>query len=164
MSQDFATAFYHSPQWLKNRRNYLNATLDTSGNVLEVTYRDGKAVHYVRGDKSMTPVPENLVVPPGVCERCFSMGRLTPAVPVHHKVHLTPDNIGDPKVTLSYDNLQRLCPDCHAQVHSGQVPSRVTFNEDGTMAPVEEDFMAQVVRLTETVDERRNIHRGRHVR
>lgn len=100
------------------------------------------------------------VCPPGMCERCFGRGKVVPAKVVHHKVHLTPDNITDPHVTLSYDNLQRLCQDCHAEVHSDSAPSRLTFNPDGTIAgPSESDgFDAMLQRLTETADERRNIH------
>lgn len=36
---------------------------------------------------------------------------------VHHKVHLTPENISDPGVSLSWDNLELLCRDCHALAH-----------------------------------------------
>ena len=151
MSQDWATPFYHSPAWLKNRKNYLNATLDTSGHVL--TQHDGRW-SYVEDGIEVT-VPDACVVPPGMCERCFSMGLLEPAKVVHHKEHLTPDNVGDPHVALSYDNFQRLCQDCHAQVHSGRRPSRVTFDEQGNVVALphaELDFSCM-----EEPD--RNIHR-----
>ena len=36
---------------------------------------------------------------------------------MHHKVHLTPDNINDPDVSLNADNLMLLCRDCHAMEH-----------------------------------------------
>lgn len=36
---------------------------------------------------------------------------------VHHKIHLTPENISDPGVSLSWDNLELLCRDCHALAH-----------------------------------------------
>ena len=54
----------------------------------------------------------------GLCERCLSRGKITPAALVHHKVHLSPDNIDDESVTLSWNNLQALCRTCHAEVHS----------------------------------------------
>ena len=54
----------------------------------------------------------------GLCERCLSRGMITPAALVHHKVHLSPDNIDDESVTLSWGNLQALCRTCHAEVHS----------------------------------------------
>lgn len=47
-----------------------------------------------------------------VCERCGSL-----AVICHHRVHLTPETIGDPNVTLNWDNLQALCLDCHNREH-----------------------------------------------
>ena len=52
-----------------------------------------------------------------LCEVCLSKGIIKPGVIVHHKVHIDPDTINDPNVTLSFDNLQLLCRDCHAQVH-----------------------------------------------
>lgn len=56
----------------------------------------------------------------GLCELCLSKGIYTPGVIVHHKVHLSADNIQDPTVTLNFDNLQLLCRDCHAKEHSGK--------------------------------------------
>jgi 5-methylcytosine-specific restriction endonuclease McrA len=53
----------------------------------------------------------------GLCERCLSKGLYRPGIIVHHKIHLTPDNITDPSVSLSFDNLQLLCRDCHAVMH-----------------------------------------------
>ena len=52
-----------------------------------------------------------------LCEICLSKGLLRPGEIVHHKVHLTPDNINDPTVTLSFDNLQCVCRECHAEIH-----------------------------------------------
>jgi 5-methylcytosine-specific restriction endonuclease McrA len=81
---------------------------------------------------------------------------------VHHIRHLTPENIGDPKVSLAYDNLMRLCRDCHAFMHSDHSGRRCEFNEDGTIKPVETSLMEQVMMLTQTEDERRNFHRRTH--
>lgn len=55
----------------------------------------------------------------GLCERCIQQGKFNPGVIVHHKVHLTPQNIGDPNVSLNWDNLELLCRDCHAEEHGG---------------------------------------------
>ena len=52
-----------------------------------------------------------------LCEICLSRGILKPGEIVHHKVHLTPDNINDPTITLSFDNLQCVCRECHAEIH-----------------------------------------------
>ena len=53
----------------------------------------------------------------GLCEKCLAKGLVVPATMVHHKIHISPDNINDPSVTLSFDNLEALCNDCHAAEH-----------------------------------------------
>ena len=65
----------------------------------------------------------------GLCERCYAKGIYSAGEIVHHKVHLTPDNINDTNVTLSFDNLQLLCRECHAEVHGKQ--KRYRFDTDG---------------------------------
>ena len=52
-----------------------------------------------------------------LCEVCLSKGLYKGGEIVHHKVHLTPENINDPTVTLNWDNLQLVCRDCHAAIH-----------------------------------------------
>lgn len=49
-----------------------------------------------------------------VCERCGS-----PAKIVHHKTYLNPGNINDPSISLSWDNLEALCQECHNREHMG---------------------------------------------
>jgi 5-methylcytosine-specific restriction endonuclease McrA len=63
----------------------------------------------------------------GLCERCLSMGLARAGVIVHHKVHLTPDNISDPAVSMSWSNLELLCRDCHAAEHE---PRRRRYSVD----------------------------------
>lgn len=53
----------------------------------------------------------------GLCELCWEKGVLRPGEIVHHKIPITPDNINDPCITLSFDNLQLVCRDHHAQIH-----------------------------------------------
>ena len=53
----------------------------------------------------------------GLCERCLKRGLIVPAVEVHHKVKLTPENISDPKISLNFDNLEALCKKCHLEEH-----------------------------------------------
>ena len=55
-----------------------------------------------------------------LCERCLSRGLYVPGEIVHHKVHLTPENINDPNVSLNWDNLELLCRECHAKMHGSQ--------------------------------------------
>lgn len=61
----------------------------------------------------------------GLCEVCLARGQYNPGVIVHHKIHLTPENINDPDITLNYDNLQLLCRDCHALMHKNLKRYRV---------------------------------------
>ena len=49
---------------------------------------------------------------------CTKCGR--PAEEVHHKKHLTPENIDDPTVSLNMENLTSLCKDCHFEEHRGE--------------------------------------------
>lgn len=53
----------------------------------------------------------------GLCECCLKAGIIKAGVIVHHKVHLTPDNIDNPEVALNPDNLMLVCRDCHAKLH-----------------------------------------------
>lgn len=105
MAKDWAVAFYHSPAWKHNRKAYMERTIDT---------------------------PFGLV-PPFMCERCYQNGKLKPAKVVHHVIHLNPQNINDPNISLSFDNFQRLCQDCHAAVHTGYEPPRYSFDADGNV-------------------------------
>lgn len=82
----------------------------------------------------------------GLCEPCLRKGRYTPAAIVHHKVHLSPQNINDPKITLDYANLERVCRECHADKHpeiygeSRLRKPRCAFDEDGNVVPLEGAF------------------------
>lgn len=53
----------------------------------------------------------------GLCERCYAKGIVRPARVVHHKEYISLDNITDPSVLLSFDNLEALCQDCHNAEH-----------------------------------------------
>lgn len=73
-----------------------------------------------------------------LCCRC---GR--PAEEVHHKIHLTPRNIGDVSITMNMDNLECLCKDCHFKEHEndkkrGRTLGKdyaYTFDENGMLIP-----------------------------
>lgn len=66
----------------------------------------------------------------GLCERCIKKGMYVPGVIVHHKNHITPDNISDPNILLNWDNLELLCRDCHADEHR-RVNRRYTVDKWG---------------------------------
>ena len=53
----------------------------------------------------------------GLCEICRDKGIIKPGVIIHHKIHITPENINDPNITLSWNNLQCLCRECHGLQH-----------------------------------------------
>ncbi len=53
----------------------------------------------------------------GLCEHCYSKGRIVPGEIVHHKIHLNPQNVNDPNVTLNWENLVLLCRSCHGDEH-----------------------------------------------
>lgn len=53
----------------------------------------------------------------GLCERCEAKGIIRPARIVHHKEYISAQNITDPAVLLSFDNLEALCQDCHNREH-----------------------------------------------
>lgn len=53
----------------------------------------------------------------GLCEKCVKSGAYKAGEQVHHKVKLTPENIGDPTVSLAWDNLELLCESCHKNAH-----------------------------------------------
>ncbi len=67
----------------------------------------------------------------GLCERCLSRGDIVPGLIVHHKCYLTPENITDPATTLSYDNLELLCLDCHNKEHITKREQRYEIRPDG---------------------------------
>ena len=71
----------------------------------------------------------------GLCERCLAEGRISPGEIVHHKEWLTQETIGDPSVTLNFDNLELLCWECHNKEHSKQLPiaDEVEFDESGNL-------------------------------
>lgn len=66
----------------------------------------------------------------GLCERCLAHGRYTPAEIVHHKIYITPDNIGEPSITLDWNNLEAVCRSCHEAEHRGY-EKRFTVDEFG---------------------------------
>lgn len=70
----------------------------------------------------------------GLCERCGEYtGNL--GYIMHHKIYVSPDNVNDPMVTLSHDNLEYLCVDCHNKEHfkegHGQEKPRYIFGANG---------------------------------
>ena len=66
-----------------------------------------------------------------ICERCGE-----PAKVVHHKRWLSRDTISNPNITLSWDNLEALCQDCHNKEHHKRERTlRYRFDETGNIVP-----------------------------
>ena len=65
----------------------------------------------------------------GICEICWQNGLVVPGEIVHHKIHLDEHNINDPNITLNMSNLQLVCRNCHANLHTDGKRYRVL--EDG---------------------------------
>ena len=105
MAKEYAKPFYNSEAWKKTRKAY---------------YRS----------KS------------GICERCqkeFEEGKrslkeVNIGTIVHHKKWITPKNINDPNITLSWDNLEVVCDEHHNTEHHGK-PKRYRFDKDGNIIP-----------------------------
>ncbi|MGL5270312.1 MAG: HNH endonuclease [Selenomonadaceae bacterium] len=69
-----------------------------------------------------------------LCEKCGKAGKI-----VHHKTHLSPENINNPTITLSWYNLQYLCLDCHNIIHGNDSTERkCMFDQDGNMVGVQD--------------------------
>ena len=71
----------------------------------------------------------------GICQKCGEPGE-----EVHHKIHLTPNNISDPVITLNKDNLILLCRNCHLREHNKNIDvtrDNLIFNEAGDLVEKE---------------------------
>lgn len=64
----------------------------------------------------------------GLCERCGRPGKI-----VHHKTYITPMNMNNPDITLSFNNLEYVCHYCHNEEHlkSRVIERGLMFDEDG---------------------------------
>lgn len=73
----------------------------------------------------------------GLCVRCGKPGEI-----VHHKIHLTPQNIDNPSITLNEDNLELLCRECHAVEHEGTAPTAqgLMFDSEGNLVEREAGY------------------------
>ena len=66
----------------------------------------------------------------GLCELCWAEGTVKAGEIVHHKTELTPENITDENIALSWNNLQLVCRECHAKIHDRR-QRRYTLDELG---------------------------------
>lgn len=68
----------------------------------------------------------------GLCERCLKEGIYNPAVIIHHKTYISPENLSDPHIALDWNNLEALCREHHEKEHQGQ-GRRYKILPDGTV-------------------------------
>lgn len=66
----------------------------------------------------------------GLCERCLKNGEIKPAYIVHHKVHLTEDNVSDDQYAYDFNNLEALCLECHNAEHFGNTKTKERYKID----------------------------------
>ena len=82
-------------------------------------------------------IQERIRIDGGICEVC----RINLGYIVHHKIHLTPENILDPDVALNWANLSYECKRCHDQ-HDGHGVGHHTslvciFDDDGNPVAID---------------------------
>ena len=78
-----------------------------------------------------------------LCERCSTPHDPVAAKIAHHKIYLTKQNINDPYIALSWDNLEALCQDCHNKEHHKSTrKKRYAFDEQGNLVspPIRSPF------------------------
>lgn len=54
-------------------------------------------------------IQKRMMIDGGLCEECHS----EPGYIVHHKIHLTEENVNDCEVSLNMKNFEYVCKDCH---------------------------------------------------
>lgn len=80
-------------------------------------------------------IDHRVAIDGGLCEQCHdNIGYI-----VHHRIELTPENIGDVNISLAWSNFKYLCKDCH-DTHEGHglnkaKPVEFLFDKDGQLVP-----------------------------
>ena len=67
-----------------------------------------------------------------ICERCGK-----PAQICHHKKWLNENNVHNPEMALSFDNLEALCQECH-NIEHGRKRDFLIFDDAGNVEKVKE--------------------------
>lgn len=69
----------------------------------------------------------------GLCESCLVKGLYRQGEIVHHKIPLTPENINNPLISLSWDNLELVCRECHEALHGKRERRRYEIDSFGNV-------------------------------
>ena len=82
-------------------------------------------------------IANRIAIDGGKCEECHkALGYI-----VHHKIELTPQNIGDAYISLNHINLEYVCHECHNKLHDVWQNKRdYTFDDDGNFVPLPKNF------------------------
>ena len=77
----------------------------------------------------------------GMCERCYTKGLIVPGYILHHIKKLTLENINNPRIALSFSNLEFVCKSCHDDEHGvgasqSAVQDGLMFDDDGQLVEV----------------------------
>lgn len=80
--------------------------------------------NFYRGDKWNKARAIKMASANSKCEKCGAVG-----CEVHHIIHLTPDNVNDPEISLNQDNLMLLCNECHNKIH-GRFEGKKSYEFD----------------------------------
>lgn len=76
-------------------------------------------------------IAERKAIDGGLCQHCQqALGYI-----VDHIVELTPYNINDPAISLSHDNLQYLCLECHNR-KTFSIGNSYILTNDGDILPL----------------------------
>ena len=88
-----------------------------------------KLERFYKSDRWHAARREVIIRDKGLCVMCGK-----PGTQVHHKIHLTIQNVDDPNVATNPDNLILLCDYCHNEVHHrvGKHQPYV-FDKDGNL-------------------------------
>ena len=83
----------------------------------------------------------------GLCEKCMMKGLFVPAVIVHHRQHITEQNINDPNITLNHFNLEALCRECHHEEHpefgGKKLQKRYIVGKNGEIIPINDENLVR---------------------
>lgn len=75
-----------------------------------------------------------------LCERCSTPDNPVVAKIAHHKIYLTKENINNPYIALSWDNLEALCQDCHN--NATDITKKYTNENDEEITRTDEEYLA----------------------
>ena len=87
-------------------------------------------------------IEERIRIDGGMCEICHDR----PGYIVHHRILLTPENIGNPDIALNWEHLSYECKKCH-DLHDGHGIKRAVlpvcdFDLDGNPIGIRPEFQS----------------------